>query len=54
MKFPGLDLPDLPDCSELIKSGANLMDVVAEQLPRAVDALVVIANARDREVNGER
>jgi hypothetical protein len=40
MKFPGIELPDLPDCTGLIQEGELLMATLSEQLPILVDAVV--------------
>jgi hypothetical protein len=47
MKFPGIELPDLPDCSGLIEAGTRLMNVAAEELPRISDALTRIADSKE-------
>jgi hypothetical protein len=40
MKFPGLELPDLPDCTGLIREGEFLMATLSENIPTLVDAVV--------------
>ena len=46
MNFPGINFPDMPDCTGLVKAGERLMKVAADELPRAVDALERLAAAK--------
>lgn len=48
-----IDLPELPDLTGVLGAAARLMNTVSDELPRAVDALAVLANAKHKEVNGE-
>jgi hypothetical protein len=43
-KLPGIEFPDLPDCTGLIAAGERLMNVAADELPRLVDAVERIAD----------
>lgn len=44
-KVPGIEFPELPDCTGLIAAGERLMTAVADELPRLVDAVDRIADA---------
>jgi hypothetical protein len=47
-KVPGIEFPELPDCTGLIAAGEHLMTVAAEQLPSLVGAMHRNAEAQHR------
>jgi hypothetical protein len=51
-KGPGIEFPELPDCTGLIAAGERLMNVAAEELPRLTDALTRLAEVRERDYYG--